>query len=108
MLFFLVVDIIRIGHITSYLYCNVLPVIHSFILVVDIILIGYIIHSFVLVMDIICIDHIKSYLAHNVHPIFHIYSSSVNDWCVYAYKLHQKLLILNQMDYYVSHRICIL
>ena len=88
-------DIIRIGHIRSYLAHNVLPDLHSFVLVVDIIFIGHILHSFVLVVDIICIDnilhsfflvvdiicigHITSYLDRNVHPIFHIYSSSVID-----------------------------
>ena len=74
--FILVIYIIRIGHITSYLDCNVIPVLRSFILVMDIICIGYIFHSFVLVMDIICLNHITSYLACNVHPIIHIYSYS--------------------------------
>ena len=64
--FFLVVDIIRIDHITSYLAHKLLPVLHIFVLVVD----------------IICIGHITSYLARNFYPIFHIYSSSANGWCI--------------------------
>ena len=48
-------DTIGIGHITSYLYCNVRNVLYSFVLVVDIIF-----------------GHITSYLARNVHPISHI------------------------------------
>ena len=58
-------NIIRIGHITSYLDHNVIPVLHSL----------------VMVMDIICIGHITSYLAHDVRHIFHIYSYSEIDWC---------------------------
>ena len=58
--FVLVVDIICIGHITSYLARNVCHILHSFVLVVDIIFIGNIIHIFVLLVDIICICHIKS------------------------------------------------
>ena len=68
-------NIISIGHITSYLACNglpVLPVIPVF-------------RSFFLIVDIICIGTIMSYLARNVHPIFHIYSSSVNAWCVTSF-----------------------
>ena len=49
------VDIICIGHITSYLACNVHHVSHSFVLVVDIIF-----------------GHITSYLARNIRPISHI------------------------------------
>ena len=56
------------GHITSYLACNVLPVL-------------LVLRCFDLIVDIICIDPITSYLARIVHSIFHIYSYSVNDWC---------------------------
>ena len=49
------VDTTRIGHITSYLACNVC----------------YALHSLVLVMDII-FGHITIYLARNIHPISHI------------------------------------
>ena len=52
------VDIIRIGHITSYLYCNVHHVLHSFVMPVDNIYIGY----------------VRSYLSRNVRPVFHSYS----------------------------------
>ena len=65
-------DIIRIGHITSYLAHNICHVLHSLILVVDIICVDYILNSFVLVVNIICIGHIMIYLACNFCPIFHI------------------------------------
>ena len=74
------VDIIRIGHITIYLACDVHLVLHSFVLVMDIIFIGHILHIFVLVVDIIYIGRITSYLTHNVRPIFHIYSYIESDW----------------------------
>ena len=57
-----------IGHIMSYLACNILPVLHIFVLIVD----------------IICIDPIMSYLTNNVFTIFHIYSYSVNAWYIQA------------------------
>ena len=63
------VDIIRIGHIMSYIYRNVCHGLHSFVLVVDIIYIG----------------HITSYLSRNVRPIFHIYSFSESDWCITSF-----------------------
>ena len=53
-------DIIHIGHITSYLARNVSHGLHSLVLVVDMIYIGY----------------TTQYLARNVCSIFHIYSSS--------------------------------
>ena len=49
------VDTIDIGHIMSYLTCNLRHVIHSFVLVMDIVF-----------------GRITSYLAHNVRPISHI------------------------------------
>ena len=59
------VNIIRIGHITSYLAFNVHHGLHSLVLVVDIIYIG---------------DTVR-YLACNICPIFHIYSYCESDWC---------------------------
>ena len=70
--FFLVSDIVRVGHITSYLARNFLPVLHIFIMV--------------LVGNIICIGHITSYLDFNVCLILHIYSSSVSDWFKLCYR----------------------
>ena len=69
--FVLISDIIRIFHITSYLACSVLLVLHSYVLVV--------------VVDIICIGYITKYLARNFYPKFHILSSSVSDWCIVAF-----------------------
>ena len=71
-------DIICIGHITSYLASNVHSVLHGFILVMDIIFFGHILHSFVLAVDIIFVGPMASYLASNFHPIFNIYFSSVS------------------------------
>ena len=56
-------DIIRIGHITSYQDRNIRHGLHCFVLVVDI---GY-------------IGHITRYLARNVRPIFQIYPSSESE-----------------------------
>ena len=50
-------DIICIGHITSYLARNVSNILYSFFLVVD----------------IICIGHIENYLACNVRHILQIH-----------------------------------
>ena len=57
-------DIIRIGHITSYLSRNFRHGLYSFVLVVDIV---YIVRA-------------MRYLARNFCPIFRIYSSSESDW----------------------------
>ena len=70
----IVVNMIWIGHITSYLAHNV----------------HHIIHSFVLVVDIICIGIVMSYLYHNIariHTILLIFSSSVNDWCIISFPI---------------------
>ena len=74
------VDIIRIGHITSYLARNVCHVLQVFILVMDVVCFCYILHSFVLVVDIICIGRNMSYLSLNFRPISHIYSYIVRYW----------------------------
>ena len=76
------VDIIQIGHITSYLDHTVCHILHCSVIIMDIIFIGHVLHSFVLIVDIICIGHITSYLALNVCYIFQIYSSSVSDWYI--------------------------
>ena len=60
------VDIIRIGHIMSYLAQNF----------------SHGLQIFILVMDIIYISHTTIYLARNDCPIFYIYSSSESDWCI--------------------------
>ena len=57
-------DIICIGHITSYVARKICHGIHSFILVVANLYIG----------------HTTGYLDRFVRPIFHIYSSIESDW----------------------------
>ena len=79
----LVVDIICIGHITSYLFFNVCHIIHIFVLVVDV----------VLIVDIM------SYLARNVRPIFHIYSSIVNNWCIVSFPFCSLIFFLFPLSF---------
>ena len=59
-------EIICIGHIMSYIACNVCHILHIYILLVY----------------IICIGHTTTYLAPEVHHILHMYSFSVNYWCI--------------------------
>ena len=78
------VDIIYIGHITSYLarnFCHVL-------------------YSSVLVVDIIYISPITSYLARNIRPIFHIYSYSESDWRIFYFP------VCNLICFYVLSSYC--
>ena len=83
-------DIICIGHIKSYIDCNIC---HA-------------LHSFVLVMDIICIGHITSYLARNISHILHMYSSSVYDWCAITFPvcnlIYFSFLSYFRLVYFVS------
>ena len=83
--FVLILNVIYIGHITSYLACNVIPVLRNSIQVLGSIFIG----------------HITSYLACNVCPIIHIYSSSVNDWCITYF------LVYNLIFFHVSSSFCL-
>ena len=79
------VDIIRIGHITSYLAGNI----------------HHGLHSFVLVVNIIYIDHITSYLACYFRPIFHIYSFSESEWCITSFPVFNLIFFSDPSSFFI-------
>ena len=64
------------GHITRYLYFNIILVLPVFTMI-----------HICLLIYIICIYPITSYLACNLHHILHIYPSSSNTWCITSFSI---------------------
>ena len=87
-IFVLIPYVICIGHITSYLSRNILPVL-------------LVLRSFVLVVHIIFIGRITVYLACNFSSIFHIFSFTVNDWCINSF------LVCNLIFFSVPSSFCL-